>query len=127
MWINKEFQKFNKTFEGRMDQEDMSVSTKDFVDSIGADQVESKVFQYLFDANCDGKVSFDEVLQAYGFMETDGQLKIVPKIIFFLDMEIQAKLFFGLIDKDGNGMLSRIEMKQFLAIHHLKNGSADIF
>jgi Ca2+-binding EF-hand superfamily protein len=127
MWINKEFQKFNKTFEGRMDQEDMSVSTKDFVDSIGADLVESKVFQFLFDANCDGKVSFDEVLQAYGFMETDGQLKMVPKIIIFLDMEVQAKLFFGLIDKDGNGMLSRIEMKQFLAIHHLKNGSADIF
>jgi len=44
----------------------------------------------------------------------------------FLDMEVQAKLFFGLIDKDGNGMLSRIEMKQFLAIHHLKNGSANI-
>ncbi len=41
-------------------------------------------------------------------------------------MEVQAKLFFGLIDKDGNGMLSRIEMKQFLAIHHLKNGSANI-
>ena len=35
-------------------------------------------------------------------------------------MEVQAKLFFGLVDKDGNGMLSRIEMKQFLAIHHLK-------
>ena len=114
-----------------MDQDDMSVSTKDFVDSIGADQVESKVFQFLFDGNCDGKVSFDEVLQAYGFMETDGELKMVPKIIkiIFLDMEVQAKLFFGLIDKDGNGMLSRIEMKQFLAIHHLKNGSAqtDIF
>ena len=42
-------------------------------------------------------------------------------------MEVQAKLFFGLIDKDGNGMLSRIEMKQFLAIHHLKNGFANIF
>jgi Ca2+-binding EF-hand superfamily protein len=83
MWINKEFQKFNKTFEGRMDQEDMSVSTKDFVDSIGADQVESKVFQFLFDANCDGKVSFDEVLQAYGFMETDGELQIDPRIIIF--------------------------------------------
>jgi len=81
MWINKEFQKFTKTFEGRMDQEDMSVSTKDFVDSIGADLVESKVFQFLFDGNCDGKVSFDEVLQAYGFMETDGSLKNSPKII----------------------------------------------
>lgn len=39
-------------------------------------------------------------------------------------------MFFGLIDKDGNGLLSRTEMKQFLAIHHLKRtgsfpGSAD--
>ena len=38
----------------------------------------------------------------------------------FVDVDIQAKLFFGLIDKDGNGRLSRHEMKQFLAIHHLK-------
>ena len=35
-------------------------------------------------------------------------------------MDLQAKLFFELIDKDGNGLLSRTEMKQFLAIHHLK-------
>ena len=50
-------------------------------------------------------------------------------------MDIQAKLFFDLIDKDQNGMLSKVnqsylapskletlqtEMKQFLAIHHLK-------
>lgn len=56
-----------------MDTEELSVSTKDFVDSIGADQVESKVFQFLFDGNSDGRVAFDEVLQAYGFMETDGE------------------------------------------------------
>ena len=52
-------------------------------------------------------------------------------------MDIQAKLFFELVDKDGNGTISKvtksmnfhclsskinfqIEMKQFLAIHHLK-------
>ena len=72
MWINKEFQKFSKTFEGKIDENDLSVPTKDFIASIGADQVEAKVFQFLFDGNSDGKVAFDEVLQAYGFMETDG-------------------------------------------------------
>ena len=72
MWINKEFQKFSKTFDGKIDENDLSVPTKDFIASIGADQVEAKVFQFLFDGNSDGKVAFDEVLQAYGFMETDG-------------------------------------------------------
>ena len=36
------------------------------------------------------------------------------------DMDTQAKLFFDLIDKDQNGMVSKEEMKKFLAIHHLK-------
>ena len=36
------------------------------------------------------------------------------------DMDIQAKLFFDLIDKDQNGTVSKDEMKKFLAIHHLK-------
>lgn len=33
------------------------------------------------------------------------------KIFLTSDTDIQAKLFFSLIDKDGNGTLSRNEMK----------------
>jgi len=38
----------------------------------GTDEIESKIFSYLFDADGDGKISFEEVLQSTGFMETDG-------------------------------------------------------
>jgi len=39
----------------------------------GTDEIESKIFSFLFDADGDGKISFEEVLQSTGFMETDGK------------------------------------------------------
>lgn len=57
--------------------DDNSVPTKIFIQRTGGDDTEGKIFQFLFDGNSDGKVDFDEVLQAYAFMETDGLLYLL--------------------------------------------------
>jgi len=68
---------------------------------------------FLFDADGDGKISFEETIQATGFMETDGKrlrikfMTIATSNLISKDMDIQAKLFFELIDKDGNGKISK--------------------
>jgi len=72
MWINKEFQRFCSTFEGRIT--DGSVPIGLFLEKSGTDEIESKIFSFLFDADGDGKISFEEVLQSTGFMETDGKI-----------------------------------------------------
>ena len=79
----------------------------------GTDEIESKIFSFLFDADGDGKISFEEVLQSTGFMETDGKYAVTYHSTFSrhdLDMDVQAKLFFELVDKDGNGHISKVKI-----------------
>jgi hypothetical protein len=64
---------FSVQFEGSISPSD-SVSTKLFIKKTGGDDIEGKVFQFLFDGDGDGEVDFGEVLQAYAFMETDGKV-----------------------------------------------------
>ena len=37
--------------------------------------------------------------------------KVVSGLNFYSDMDIQAKLFFELVDKDGNGTISKVSTK----------------
>ena len=64
---------FSVQFEGSISPSD-SVSIKLFIKKTGGDDIEGKVFQFLFDGDGDGEVDFGEVLQAYAFMETDGKV-----------------------------------------------------
>lgn len=59
LWINKEFQRFHKTFANYI--ENGSVPLQLFLEKTGSDELEAKVFTYLFDANGDGVINFEEV------------------------------------------------------------------
>ena len=52
----------------------LSVPITSFLDKSGIEGQEGKIMSYLFDADGDGKISFEETIQASGFMETDGMI-----------------------------------------------------
>ena len=59
LWINKEYQRFQKTFANYIKDGMVPIST--FLEKTGSDELEAKVFSFLFDANGDGVISFEEV------------------------------------------------------------------
>ena len=48
LWINKEFQRFQKTFGDKIKDDQVPLSL--FLEKTGSDELEAKVFTYLFDA-----------------------------------------------------------------------------
>ena len=94
MYPDYKIQILNKSlqFEGRIT--DGAVPIGLFLEKSGTDEIESKIFSFLFDADGDGKISFEEVLQSTGFMETDGKYAVTYHSTF-----LKARFRYGCSSK----------------------------